>query len=383
MSVQILHGDCRAVLATLPEQLVHCVVTSPPYWGLRDYGIPPTICDGDPACAHEWGGLLPARPGCGNKPGDYSTSSLTNPKRQDEISRSSDSGSFCRLCGAWRGVHGLEPTIDRYVQHAVEIFRLVRRVMRDDATLWLNLGDSYTSGVRATRDPGKSKLHPAFFGDAYAHGLRPPTPDDLKPKDLCMIPARVALALQADGWWLRSEIVWAKPNPMPESITDRPTSAHEKIFLLSKRAKYFYDADAVMEKVSGGAHAHGHNTRNPKATEPGLGIKNNRSFVAAVHNRTAADLPTSRNLRNVWHLATEPFPEAHFATFPTELARRCILAGCPAGGAALDPFGGSGTVGLAAARLQRNAILIEAKAEYVEMARQRIAKDAPLLMSAP
>ena len=194
----------------------------------------------------------------------------------------------------------------------------------------------------------------------------------VKSKDLVSVPNLVALALQADGWWLRSEIVWAKPNPMPESVTDRPTSAHEKIFLLSKSARYWYDAEAVREPAEYGrrngptfSYVQRADTRDARNPSPGT--------------ISGGDPSTGRNLRNVWTFATEPFPEAHFATFPTELVRRCILAGCPIGGTVLDPFGGSGTVGLVADRLQRSAILIEAKADYVEMAKRRISMDAPLL----
>jgi DNA modification methylase len=226
---------------------------------------------------------------------------------------------------------GLEDTPEEYIAGMVAVFREVRRVLRDDGTLWLSLGDSYN-----------------------------------KPKDLMMMPARVALALQADGWYLRSEIIWAKPNPMPESVTDRPTNAHEKLYLLSKRQRYYYDAEAVREasdeperqrkdRVGG---ANGHLVRH---SEGGI-----------------MEQVTSRNLRNVWTIATAPFAEAHFATFPPKLVEPCIRAGCPEGGAVLDPFGGAGTTGLVADRLKRDAVLIELNPEYAEMARNRIERDAGL-----
>jgi DNA modification methylase len=416
MSVRILTGDCRDVLAALPERSVQACVTSPPYWGLRDYGIEPTIWGGTGACEHEWGVPIIT---------DTRGTQL-GPKDITVDAREAARGALCRVCSAWRGCHGLEPSIELYVEHAVEIFRAVRRVLRDDGVLFLNLGDSYAGswgaqGHRVTESDKPSwhssqiKNHPKRA--SHTGAIRDA---GLKPKDLCMIPARVALALQAGfarcnscnlelrgdlwpvwsghriciaceqagkrgthviqsecGWWLRSEIVWAKPNPMPESVTDRPTSSHEKIFLLSKSARYYYDADAVREKTDELCRR-AHTFRNDSYIR---GRKFDNSFVEP-RDDTAIDGPLShgRNLRNVWTFATEPFPEAHFATFPTELARRCILAGCPVGGTVLDPFAGSFTTCLVADRLVRNAIGIEAKAEYCELGRKRLAGDAPLFI---
>ena len=192
----------------------------------------------------------------------------------------------------------------------------------------------------------------------------------LKPKDLCMVSNRLAIALQEDGWWVRSEIIWAKPNPMPESIRDRPTSSHEKLWLLTKAERYYYDAEGVAEQ-----------TLRPEEAKWAGGAGGIHSGEAHIGTRTkvfGAD-PQRRNLRNVWTIATAPFPQAHFATFPPALVEPCIKAGCPAGGTVLDPFGGAGTVGLVADRLQRNAILIELNPQYAEMAEQRIRGEAPLL----
>ena len=398
-------------------------------WGLRDYGLEPQVWGGDADCEHEW-----------REP--FKRQGMTGGLTEKQVTNSGSyhaptEQSFCRRCNAWRGSLGLEPTPDLYLTHMVTVFREVRRVLRKDATLWLNMGDSYTSGGRKERDPGQSKLHPAFQGDAFADGLRPDTPEGLKPKDLCMMPARLALALQADGWWLRSEIVWAKPNPMPESITDRPTSSHEKVFLLSKSARYFYDAEAVREKGSP-ERPWGKLTRQkPEHNSDGRGER----FDQYRNDEQ------SRNLRNVWHIATQPYPEAHFATFPTALVEPCIKAGtsekgcCPECGAPwvrelntqrgvsdreargkgltsprndgnawnenngrgfmptnfettgwspscechvfpltpgviLDPFAGSGTTGLVADRLGRDAILIELNPEYAVMAEKRLHADA-------
>jgi DNA modification methylase len=207
----------------------------------------------------------------------------------------------------------------------VAVFREVRRVLRRDGTLWLNLGDSYASSAAGNSDETFSAKQASNRGNGLRRERSTVSPG-LKPKDLVGIPWRVAFALQADGWYLRSDIIWAKPNPMPESVTDRPTKAHEYLFLLSKAPRYYYDADAVREGVSGGAHPQGRGY-GVKAVEPGQGIKNNHSFSGAIHNATQADLPTARNLRSVWNIATEPYPGAHFATFPRKLVEPCIKAG--------------------------------------------------------
>jgi DNA modification methylase len=399
MTVRIINGDCRDVLKTLPSESVHCVVTSPPYFGLRDYGVDGQI--------------------------------------------------------------GLEPTPDEFVAAMVDVFTEVRRVLRADGTLWLNLGDSYAgswgaqgrqgaTGQMADRSVSrvreKSKLSAAQIAAhpqkmSRTGSIRQP---GLKPKDLIGIPWRVAFALQADGWYLRQDIVWHKPNPMPESVQDRCTKAHEYLFLLSKSERYFYDADAIAEpQVSdhvAGNHSHkGTEAYNAGATEhrtkAGLvefaqrtrkqsiraldlakqhgltekhiaairavgitdagkaqitqdGFGKNDPHIQALADEAKAALggyyrefliSEKRNKRSVWTVATMPFKEAHFATFPPALIEPCILAGSPAGGTVLDPFGGAGTTGLVADRLQRNAILIELNPEYADMAERRIFNDAPLL----
>lgn len=331
MSVRILIGDCREKLREMPDASVNCCVTSPPYFGLRDYG-----CEGQ---------------------------------------------------------MGLEPTPDEFVAGMVEVFREVRRVLRDDGTLWVNLGDSFANdGKWGGHTGGKhvKALHCSPIGRQKRY-------TGLKPKDLIGIPWRVAFALQEDGWYLRRDIIWHKLNPMPESVRDRPSTAHEYLFLLTKQPKYYYDADAIVEPVSQNTHARlsqdvaaqvgstrangGGKTngtmkavgRGPKTQPAGKGIKNNESFAAA------CSLPvTHRNKRSVWSLSTEAFSEAHFATYPPALIEPCILAGCPEGGTVLDPFGGAGTTGLVADRLGRNAILIELNPEYAAIAERRLNADAPL-----
>lgn len=311
----------------MPDESVHCCVTSPPYFGLRDYGVDGQI--------------------------------------------------------------GLEPTPEAFIEEMVSVFREVRRVLRADGTLWLNLGDSYANdGKWGGHTGGKhvKALHCSPIGRNKRY-------TGLKPKDLIGIPWLAALALRADGWYLRRDIIWHKLNPMPESVRDRPSTAHEYLFLLSKSERYYYDADAILEPVSpntharlsqdvaaqvGSARANGGAKTNGnmkavgrKMAPAGEGIKNNTSFDAAM-----AIMPEKRNKRSVWPLATEAFSEAHFATFPPSLVEPCILAGSPAGGTVLDPFGGAGTTGMVADRLQRDAILIELNPEYAAIADRRLRGDA-------
>ena len=306
--VEIIVGDCRETLAALPEASVDCIVTSPPYYGLRDYG-----CDGQ---------------------------------------------------------IGLEQTPAAYVAEIVAVMRACRRVLKPGGTLWVNIGDSYAGGPQT----GKSGSKHGSIGSYSERGRGAPIARmgaDTKPKDLLMIPASVAIALRADGWWLRSEIIWHKPNPMPESVRDRPTKAHEQVFMLSNAERYWYDKDAIAEPAT---YAGKVVTLGEKSLSRGqaTGASVAASGNAIADSVTVADL---RNARTVWTIATEPCDLAHFALMPTDLARRCILAGCPKGGVVLDPFGGGGTTGLTAARHGRRAILCELNPEYAAIARQRIARE--------
>lgn len=381
MTVQILVGDCRARLAELQAGSVNTCVTSPPYFGLRDYGH--------------------------------------------------------------AGQIGLEPTPDEFVAAMVSVFREVRRVLRDDGTLWLNLGDSYagswgaqsrgnTTGEGKATISGKSMLsarqieaHPR--GQTGTGSLKN-TPG-LKNKDLIGIPWRVALALQADGWYLRQDIIWHKPNPMPESVTDRCTKAHEYVFLLSKGPRYYFDSDAIAEraeKSDAGSTFDGGKTALHQGQRMAVGDRPQArrarelaekhgltdAHIAAIRSAGVSDagkaltttngagknadevtqlaaeakaalggyyreflIPDKRNKRSVWTVATQPFKEAHFATYPPDLIEPCILAGAPKGGLVLDPFGGAGTTGLVADRLRRDCTLIELNPEYAEMAQRRITSD--------
>ena len=291
-------GDALDILREMPDRSVDCCVTSPPYWGLRDYGA--------------------------------------------------------------EGQLGLEPTPAEYVARMVEVFREVRRVLADHGTLWLNLGDSY-----AAQGGGKEEGQYAEKRVPGATWQAPRTPPaGLKPKDLVGIPWRTAFALQDDGWYLRSDIIWAKPNPMPESVTDRPTKAHEYVFLLSKQPRYYFDQEAVREPATYYGPNGGPDTMN--------GTVNARPREMTSRAGVKPDVIPGRNIRSVWDIATQPYAEAHFATFPEELPRRCIKAGCPKGGVVLDPFMGSGTTALVARALGRRSIGIELNPDYADLCARRL-----------
>ncbi len=427
MTTRILVGDCRDILRTLPDESVHCCVCSPPYWGLRSYGI-----------------------------------------------------------GIDKGEIGLEPSLSDYIDTMRAVFAEVRRVLRKDGTLWLNIGDSYATSVngrsaadtktvgnddRTFRDKPFSTVSPDWNsrvgqsgnkGNPGAdHHFRISDPT-LKPKDLCGMPWRVAFALQADGWYLRSDIIWSKPNPMPESVTDRPTKAHEYLFLLSKSERYYYDAEAIKEKNSSAYATPVDSNENQRRSNAKTDISRKDALSINAEGRNPREWNgLGRNRRSVWEIPTSPYSEAHFATFPPALVEPCIKAGCPekccakcgapwvrqverdliatrgkvgehsgqgrsdpqdAGssynwsggvygryetktlgfspscschhrynglmnapilaGTVLDPFGGAGTTGLVADRLGRNAILIELNPKYAEMAERRLQDDAGLFYNA-
>lgn len=377
MVVKIVQGDALAILKTLKSDCINTCITSPPYWGLRDYETA-TWIDGDPNCNHRKGQV-------NHSIGSSSLVGTTTTQNHSQ-EPSLDRNGNCSRCGAKRIDQqlGLESSPDLYVQSMVDIFRQVRRCLRPDGTLWLNLGDSYAGGGRgggglfADERPGWADV-PMEFGKK--RGIL-----GLKNKDLVGIPWRVAFALQADGWYLRQDIIWAKPNPMPESVRDRCTKSHEYLFMLSKNPKYFYDANAVAEPVSDATRTRMmQNVAAQKGSDRVPG-KTNGPMKAVLreqdgHGRRAAgfnaryfngeEYPEMRNRRSVWTITTKPFKEAHFATFPPDLVEPCALAGCPENGVILDPFAGSGTVGLVANKLNRHAILFELNPEYVAMAMRR------------
>ena len=350
-----LVGDVRESLRALPDASVQCVVTSPPYWGLRDYGTA-SWEGGDPACDHAV-----------RRDPKVASSTLSGGKattgHQCEGHRVA-----CPRCGARRvdAQIGMEPTPAAYVETMRALFAEIRRVLRDDGTVWLNLGDSYAATTKGSGGKGKSRLGPKRDLQNMDHQRFAPRrfDHDVKPKDLIGIPWRVAFALQDDGWWLRSDIVWSKPNPMPESVTDRPTRAHEYVFLLAKSARYFYGAEAIREPGTG--RASGSVAPDKSGAADGFEIRAGFHKVGDVQWH-------ERNARSVWTITPEPFKGAHFATMPPELARRCILAGSRKGDVVLDPFGGSGTTALVAVGHHRRAILCELSERYAALQRERLA----------
>jgi DNA modification methylase len=363
-------GHVMDVLRQMPDESVNTCVTSPPYLGLRNYGIPDQIWGGDPAHEHVWG--EPISINATNHTDKRRWNHTRNGRGEEQpeekqvawLRTDVDQGSFCE-CGAWRGSLGLEPTPHLFVEHIVEVFREIRRVLRKDGTAWVNIGDSYNAHPGKTTD--KVGLKQETNGGSNTMGSR--HFGELKPKDIVGVPWRVGFALQADGWWLRQDIIWHKPNPMPESVTDRCTKAHEYIFLLSKSERYHYDADAIKEPLSEGTHARfGKN-----------GLRSQGPKGQASPNGMIRDCPSgNRNKRSVWTFPTQATPEAHFATYPIALAETCILAGCPAGGLVLDPFSGAGTTGLAAIKHGRRYLGIELNPEYAKITSERTGKHAPL-----
>jgi DNA modification methylase len=316
VSWELYQGDCIEVMQGMPEGFVQTCVTSPPYYGLRDYGV--------------------------------------------------------------EGQIGLEESPDEYVQRLVEVFRGVRRVLRDDGTVWLNLGDSYWGSGGANNNSGITGRRPAGEKDErdgpVAYRQRWRSNGALKPKDLIGIPWRVAFDLQADGWWIRQDIIWNKPNPMPESVRDRCTKAHEYIFLLTKSPKYYFDHEAIKEPSV---------TNDPRRPYTSVGAKqlDGRAEWKSGERRDGNDF-TKRNRRSVWTVTTKPFKGAHFATFPPDLIAPCILAGSPIGGVVLDPFCGSGTTLEVAERLGRKGVGIELNPDYCELIRERMKFVQPSLLGA-
>lgn len=303
-------GDVRDVLRQLPAGSINCCVTSPPYWKQRNYGI--------------------------------------------------------------EGQIGLEETPDEYVATMVEVFQEVKRVLADDGTVWLNLGDSYAGNATGS-DTTRSMLGGGKMTQTVAGNRPDKCGDGLKQKDLVGIPWLVAFALRADGWYLRSEIIWSKPNAMPESIHDRPTCAHEKVFLLSKSSRYFYDKESVKEKAEWKRWGDQTNAKYNQTNNGKAGFIKDRSkkHIYEYINSPGDQEGLTKNLRNVWTIMTQPYPEAHFATYPEALVEPCIKAGCPEGGTVLDPFIGSGTTAFVARKHGRKCIGIELNEDYAKLIAKR------------
>ena len=356
-------------------------MSSPPYFGLRDYGTAQWE-GGDPNCDH-LGKPQPTRSNIHDR-----TQPQCNNKKDETVREIFK--NICKKCGAKRidEQFGLEKTYQDYITNTVKVFETFKPKLKDTATIWWNVGDSYSSGSRKTQTNQtvrKYKLSDIKNSkEKYLAGfkVRPAIQVGIKEKDLLMIPNRVAIALQDAGWYIRSEIIWHKPNPMPESVKDRPTSAHEKIWLITKSKKYYYDADAIRvpQKQDSIARA-GRDVWKSKVESGNYSIPNSESakkLNQKVLDTVAEGKIPMANKRNVWTVTTKPFKGAHFAVFPTDLIEPCIKAGCPKGGTVLDPFGGSGTTGFVANNLGRDAILIELNKEYVEIAKKRLGEDLGL-----
>ena len=350
--INIKIGDCLEVLKTLPKNHFDTVVTSPPYYGLRDYNTG-TWVGGDPNCPHKRLTKISKDTATGHA-NMYDHGDVVG----DAIYRQK-----CPICGAERqdSQIGLELTPQDSVRRLVEVFRGVRDTLKEDGTVWLNLGDTYHN-YRADGLNVKQTLHKDKHDQPEVSPNRANKIQGLKEKDLMGIPWRVAFALQEDGWYLRQDIIWHKPNPMPESVKDRCTKAHEYIFLLSKNSHYYFDHEAIQEEATYKDVMRGGSTNRYEQNNFG---GDNKMY-------------DTRNKRSVWTINTRPYKEAHFAVFPTDLIEPCIKAGCPKDGHVLDPFGGSGTTGLVADRLNRNATIIELNKDYVEIAEDRLMGETPL-----
>lgn len=309
--IKFIQGNCLDKIKELPNNSIDCVISSPPYFGLRDYGM------------------------------------------EEQF--------------------GLESNYKDYIINTIKVFETFKEKLKDEATIWWNVGDSYHN-FRPTNNKEKLYKHPDYPKQSISGNRRDlPTEslkrnqryNDIKEKDLMMIPNRVAIALQENGWYIRSEIIWVKPNHMPESIKDRPTCCHEKIWLITKSKKYYYDNEAIKEDAIGKKSG---NKKPQKGTDQKFSETKQGLFKAQ------QKIYYKKNKRNVWTITTKPFKESHFATFPIDLIEPCVLAGCKEGGTILDPFSGAGTTGIAAKKHNRNAILIELNPKYIEIAKKRIQK---------
>ena len=356
-------GDSLDVLKGMADESVDCCITSPPYWGLRDYGTAKWE-GGDAECDHR------GKPFATKANVNKNTNGSNDTKNQEDREFYKEQ---CPKCGAIRKDKqlGLEKTPEEYVANMVQLFREVRRVLKDDGVLWLNLGDSYAgSGVHKEHHANQGISQSAKRG--CTNGV--PVPSGLKPKDLVGIPWRVALALQADGWWLRQDIIWHKPNPMPESVRDRCTKSHEYIFMLTKSARYYFDSDAIKEPAN-------YDGRKDTVMKGSAKYQNGyfptdvntQSIALKGHERWKenADGVKVRNKRSVWTVATKPYKEAHFATYPPDLILPCVKAAKP-DAVILDPFFGSGTTGLVAVQNGRRYIGIDLNPDYCTIAAKRI-----------
>jgi len=352
---KIICGDCLGVMKEIPDESIDMAITSPPYWGLRDYGIE-QIFGGNKDCRHEWSrekGRKLRGTDVGKRKEVYPTIHLPDT-------------NLCLKCGAWKGQLGLEPTPEMYIEHMTQIFHEVKRILKKTGTFWLNISDTYSTHT-SKRSGQFGKDIKNGFDDIYRQKRILP----LQEKCLCMIPERLAWSLIQDGWTLRNKIIWHKPNGMPSSAKDRFTNKWEYIFMFSKSRKYCFDLDAIREPYIEPLNRWGGDklvAKGKSTWDEGTGQKTYR-------DRNMRPNLKGKNPGDVWSITTQPFPEAHFAVYPEKLLEKPIKAGCPQGGIVLDPFIGSGTTGLMAIKLGRNFIGIELNPEYIKIAKKRLAQE--------
>ena len=382
-------GDCREVMATYPDDSVDLVVTSPPYWGLRDYGGSPQVYGGNPTCEHQWVDKK-AKLNNENRQGLSSNTLNVGEKAQNLHGYGESLQSYCFKCGAWRGSLGLEPHPQMFIDHLVEISREIKRVIKPSGSFWLNLGDTYCSMKGSMNNVGGGET--SLPQKAFKELTRNQNPNRmlkldggwLQPKQLLGIPWRVAAALQDDGWILRNCVIWFKPNHMPESVKDRLTKSYEFFFFFVKQRKYYFNLDTIREPA----------TTKPWTTEPGKYKENNprASYSGKFSDVDTSILtsprarqvdrenvsyyhPNGKNPGDVWEIPTQPFPGSHFAVFPPDLIEPIIKSSSPKKGIVLDPFAGSGTALRVARKLGRSFIGIELNPEYAAMCEQRVRAD--------
>lgn len=360
----LYNHDCRSMFE-LPDGSVQCCVTSPPYFGLRRYKAPDLIFGGDKDCQHEWGEDIEKR-----DRGIAKGATATVGNQLREVSGvTTQQGNFCVLCSAWRGQLGGEPTMELYLDHIVEICREVKRVLRDDGIFWLNVDDTRAGSGNGTNDYRTEASRSINKTNEHLPKAPPQQKSEIPPKNLCLIPQRLAIRLQEDGWYVRSVIAWVKQSVMPESVKDRPTDAYETVLMLTKSPRYYYDAEAVREPqalVSLERMQRNHNT----PYDPGFpaGPHNHISdYYKTTEGKTVEEieeLTGGRNLRNWWLINPQPSKLKHYAMFPEKLVEPCIKASSREGDLVLDPFGGSGTTALVATKLGRKSVVYEVSEQY-------------------
>jgi DNA modification methylase len=369
-------------MSETPDDTIQCCVTSPPYWGLRKYaGEQDLIWDNHNGCEHDFTTTTTT---ISNNNGTGKSTLQGRGDKTQGVPDGKISTGQCSKCSAWRGSFGLEPTPELYIAHSMQFLKEIYRVLRKDGTVFWNLGDSYAGSCKGGNDyGGKGRADSSMYGEVVKSkrncsrfgGGNLPASGYLKPKDLCLIPFRFALAAQEAGWWVRSVIIWSKNNPMPESVKDRPTESHEYIFLLTKSANYYWNQEAVRENFTddraGNPGAYKWSYANNLETGEGVRGKGGPSTKLQTEGWNADGAIAGRNLRSVWEFSTQPYREAHFATFPEALPKKCIMAGTKEGDTVLDPFGGSGTTAKVAKDLGRTAVIYEISTEYYDLILKR------------